>query len=285
MTLSTDVAQTSGLLYRRLAACRLRASSRHPKASGASRLQVGDTADQRSGLSYTAQPGSWSQCTQKIERRLSTFLAVLLLFVPGCALTQQGSRVLTPSYRPGNVFVWNSALPANLRRIALLPMACEQNLQEMVEARDALEPIVSTELAKLHRFEITPISSEALEAKTGQTAWSCEEALPADLFAWLNDVRGCDAVLFCRLTVFRGYAPLAVGWRMRLVDLRTRATLWACDEVFDASQPSVQAGARRFQLAGKPAHTATPDAWVIQNSPRQFGEFAAAQLVGTLPGL
>jgi hypothetical protein len=215
----------------------------------------------------------------------STFLAAILVFVPGCALTQQGPRALTSSYRPQNVFVWNSALPANLRRIALLPMACEQNLPEMVDGRDALEPIVCTELAKLHRFEIIPISSEALEAKTGQAAWSCEEALPAGLFAWLNDARGCDAVLFCRLTVFRGYAPLAVGWRMRLVDLRTRATLWAGDEVFDASQPSVQAGARRFQLAGRPAHTAVPDAWVIENSPRQFGQYAAAQLLGTLPGL
>ena len=135
---------------------------------------------------------------------LSTFLAALLVFVPGCALTQQGSRVLTPSYRPRNVFVWNSALPANLRRIAFLPMGCEQTMPEMVDARDVLEPIVSTELAKLHRFEIVPISSEALEAKTGQAAWSCEEALPGDLFAWLNDFRGCDAVLFCRLTVFHG---------------------------------------------------------------------------------
>jgi hypothetical protein len=72
----TEVAQTSGqtsgLLYRRLpAASSLQAQSKfsRPNASGACRLQVGDTtdlwSDQRSALLYPAQSGSWSQCTRK----------------------------------------------------------------------------------------------------------------------------------------------------------------------------------------------------------------------------
>ena len=39
-------------------------------ASGACRLQVGDTADRRSALLFTP-PGSWSQCMRRSERRLS----------------------------------------------------------------------------------------------------------------------------------------------------------------------------------------------------------------------
>ena len=216
-------------------------------------------------------------------RLWSVWLALVVL-VPGCALPQLPHHALTPGYRPRNVFAWNSVLPANLRRIALLPMDCDQNAPDMAGAKDALEPILLTEVAKLRRFEVVSISPEALLARTGQSAWGCEEALPSDLFPWLSESQGCDAVMFCKLTVFRGYAPLAVGWRMRLVDLRTRATLWAGDEVFDASQPSVQAGARRFQMACRPAHSA-PDPWVMENSPRQFGQYAAAQLLGTLPGL
>lgn len=208
-----------------------------------------------------------------------------MLLVPGCALPQLPTHALTPSYHPRNVFAWNSVLPANLHRIALLPMSYDANTPGLADGKDALEPVLLTEVSKLQRFEVVPISPEAISAKTGQSAWSCEETLPAELFTWLSQSRGCDAVLFCKLTVFRGYAPLAVGWRMRLVDLRTRATLWAGDEVFDASQPSVQAGARRFQLACRPVRTPAPDAWVMENSPRQFGQYAAAQLLGTLPGL
>jgi hypothetical protein len=166
----------------------------------------------------------------------------------------------------------------------MLPMACDPSSPEMVEGREALEPILRDELAKTHRFELTRIASEALRARTGKSEWSCEEALPQDLLSWLNETHGCDAVLFSRLTVFRGYAPLAVGWRIRLVDTRTRATVWAGDEIFDADLPAVRAGARHYQLTIRESCSRTPDEWVIENSPRQFGQYAAARLVATLPG-
>jgi len=52
------------------------------------------------------------------------------------------------------------------------------------------------------------------------------EILPPDFLDSLQRVYGCDAVLFCELSTFRAYAPLAVGWRMKLVDVRTRQILW-----------------------------------------------------------
>jgi hypothetical protein len=217
-------------------------------------------------------------------RGIACLMAILMIFT-GCVLPEHSPRLLAPAYRPQNVFLWGSSLPPQIRRVALLPMACDQDVPEMVDGRDVLEPIVQCELAKFRRFELIPLSSELLRTQTGQATWSCEEALPQDLFSWLSDTRGCDAVLFCRLTVFRGYAPLAVGWRMRLVDVRTRSTLWAGDEVFDAGRPSVQAGARHYQLAVRPNCAPIPDEWVIENSPRQFGQYAAAQLLATLPGL
>ena len=218
-----------------------------------------------------------------MNRLASSILCLILL--SGCVLPQRTSGVFTPAYRAQNVFLWSSALASGIRRVALLPMTCDPSAPEMADARDVLQPIVVTELGKLRRFETIAVSPEMLGSRTGQKYWGCEEALPHNLFSWLSDGCGCDAVLFSRLTVFRGYAPLAVGWRMRLVDLRTGATLWAGDEVFDASQPSIQAGARRFQLAGRQTCSAPPDAWMIENSPREFGQYAAAQLLGTLPGL
>ena len=217
-------------------------------------------------------------------RRIPCLMAILMIF-SGCVLPEHSPRLLAPAYRPQNVFLWGSRLPPQIRRVALLPMACDQDIPEMSDGRDVLEPIVRCELAKIRRFELIPLTSELLRSQTGGASWSCEDTLPQDLFSWLTDSRGCDAVLFCRLTVFRGYAPLAVGWRMRLVDLRTRSTLWAGDEVFDAGQPAVQAGARHYQLAVRQNCAPIPDEWVIQNSPRQFGQYAAAQLLASLPGL
>jgi hypothetical protein len=219
-----------------------------------------------------------------LARTLAASLVFALITLTGCALPHPPSHLLTSPYRPENVFVWGASLPPQVRRVAVLPMACDERTTEMVDARDALEPIMRVELAKLRRFELVSISTEKLQARTGQASLSCEDALPHDLFSWAGESCGCDAVLFCRLTTFRGYAPLAVGWRLRLVDVRTHATLWAGDEVFDAGQPAVQAGARRFQLAELPRSGTRPDEWAIRNSPRQFGQYAAAQLLATLPG-
>jgi hypothetical protein len=216
-------------------------------------------------------------------RRIATAPAILLI-VTGCALPHPSTHPFTSAYRAQNVFTWGSSLPAQVRRVAVLPMACDQGTAEMVDGRDALEPIMQVELSKLRRFELITLTQETLQARTGRTAWSCEETLPHDFFPWLAESYACDAVLFCRLTVFRGYAPLAVGWRIRLVDVHTHTTLWAGDEVFDAGLPAVQAGARQFQLAGLRTGALAPDEWAIENSPRQFGQYAAAQLLTTLTG-
>jgi len=107
--------------------------------------------------------------------------------------------------------------------------------------------------------------------------------LPPDFFDSLREVYACDAVLFCQLTVFRAYKPLAVGWRLRLVDARTRQTLWEADELFDAGQQAVLNGAMHYQRAELRNQVPGEGGWLIQNSPRQFSQYAAAQVVETLP--
>lgn len=210
-------------------------------------------------------------------------LLSMLGVLAGCALPQAAPPPFPAAYQPRNVFQLGSALPPAIRRVAVLPMSCDPNDPQMLAGRETLEPVLWAELGKTHRFETVAISPELLQHRTGRPQWSCEEALPGNLFPWLADTRDCDAVLFCRLTVFRAYAPLAVGWRMRLVDLRTHATVWAGDETLDASQAPVPAVTWRTLLAQLPGYPAAPDTWAAENSPRQFGQLAAERLLATLP--
>jgi hypothetical protein len=204
----------------------------------------------------------------------------------GCTMVPpQFARAVVAPYKPRNTFAWGSTLPIQLRRVALLPITCDEVQPDAIAGRDALEPVVLAELMKIQKFEVVKMSSELLSSKTGQASWSCEQSLPADLLDWLCKSRNCDAVLFCQLTVFRGYAPLAVGWRMRLVDTHTRTTVWAGDEIFDAGVPAVQAAARKYRNSSGQNAAGPVDDWGIDNSPRRFGQYAAAQLLRTLPGL
>ena len=187
------------------------------------------------------------------------------------------------SYQPQNVFTGPGALPVNIRRVVVLPLVCDENNSILTEGRAELEPILLDELIKTKRFEVVSSDSDFLKNRTTRAEWGSEDVLPPEFFTLLRDNSGCDAVLFSRLTVFRAYPPLAVGWRIRLVDAQTRRTIWSADEVFDGGQPAVENGARRHQLNEERAPGGAPDEWFIQNSPSKFGQYTAARLLATLP--
>ncbi len=217
------------------------------------------------------------------HRGLPNVGALLLLAWAGCGChSLRIDRVtLGGAYEPQNVFLAAPAFPAEVKRVAVLPVAADERFSTLIDGREALEPVLISELLKTRKFEVVRISPEASRVTTGRTGWTGEEALPEDFFPALQASSGCDAVLFCQLTTFRGYAPLAVGWRMKLVDVRSRQILWAGDEVFDAGQAAVLNGARRYQ--SEQLHSLDNGDWVMENSPRYFGQYTLAKLLDTLP--
>jgi hypothetical protein len=207
-----------------------------------------------------------------------------------CALSIGCHTVATPSdlvrgkgYEPQNVYAESTLLPKNIRRVAVLPLVCDESDSVMNEGRATLEPVLMSELIKTKKFEVVSSDGAFLKNRTSSAVWNSEETLPPDMFALLRDNSACDAVLFARLTVFRAYPPLAIGWRLRLVDAETGRTLWAADEVFDGGQPAVSDGARRHQLTEERDPYGVPNEWFIQNSPAKFGQYTAARLFATLP--
>jgi hypothetical protein len=207
-----------------------------------------------------------------------------------CALVSGCHTVATPSdlvrgkgYRPQNIYAESPALPKNIRRVVVLPLACDDDNAVMADGRATLEPVLVSELIKTKKFEVVTSDGVFLKNRSGRADWTSEEVLPPDLFALLRENSACDAVLFARLTVFRAYPPLAVGWRLRLVNAETGRTIWSADEVFNGGEPSVKDGARRHQLIAERDPSGAPDEWFIQNSPAKFGQYTAASLFATLP--
>jgi len=182
-----------------------------------------------------------------------------------------------------NAFELSPYLPADLRRVAVLPLAWEGSQIDLSQGCETLGPVLLAELIKTKKFEAVSVSPEDLRSQTGRLNWTGAEILPADFLDSLQRVYGCHAVLFCQLTVFRAYTPLAVGWRMKLVDVRTGQILWAVDKIFDAEQPKVLKQARRYHFGGPWfAHDSSNDQQV-ENSPRQFGQYTITQVLSTLP--
>jgi hypothetical protein len=202
----------------------------------------------------------------------------------GCQSAPQPFSLLQRSYHPDNVFADAPKLSPSFQRVAVLPVTPETAQGDLPEGCVALTPVLLDQLVKAKRFEVVAVDAGRLRRATGRTTWTGAETLSADFLAYLRREYGCDGVLFAELTAYRAYAPLAVGWRLKLVDARSGAVIWAVDEVFDAARPDVARGVQRFTVPGLKLPLFYEDNWVAVNSPSQFGRYSAAALLETLPG-
>jgi hypothetical protein len=201
-----------------------------------------------------------------------------------------------------NIFCGAPVLPPNVRRIVVLPLAHEETPVELAAGSEMLFPVLQSELIKTKKFEVVAGSAKTVQDLTGRSDWTGAEVLPPNFFSSLQQAYGCDAVLFCELTTFHAYAPLLVGWRMKLVDVSTQKILWAADVAFDATDAAVRRNAQDFQKQQQNIHDkprtffnkawawlnrepepVTDDQWTVLNSPRYFGQFSVYQLLQTLP--
>jgi hypothetical protein len=201
----------------------------------------------------------------------------------GCQAAPPHADTFRRGERPVNVFAYPAKLSLDMRRVAVLPLAAESGGRDLPEGCVALGPVLWEELLKARKFELVTVDAPALRRSTGRSAWTGVEALPADFLGHLRREYACDGVLFAELTLYRAYAPLAVGWRLKLVDVRSGQILWAADELFDAAQPAVYRAAQRHAGPRSFWPFGGEENWMAANSPRQFGRYAAAAMLDTLP--
>jgi hypothetical protein len=212
-------------------------------------------------------------------------LAVATAFLAGCETPSAMTVAFRTPYKPDDVFLADGTglLPGDIKRVAMLPLACDARQTDLLAGRDTLAPVLFAELIKTKQFEVVQISRAELWRLTGRTDWTGDEVLPADILDLLKKDSGCDAVLFCELTGFRAYPPLAIGWRLKLVAVRQKKTLWAGDEYFDAGNPAVIAAVRHYQRHGQMVLDDGSGGWLAVNSPCRFGQYSIDSLLDTLP--
>jgi hypothetical protein len=186
-----------------------------------------------------------------------------------------------PFYSPPN-HAGDAQLPADLRRVVLLPIA--GGSVATPESVAALDPVFLAELQKQNRFEIVPLTREECLRHFRAEEFLSTAALPHDFMTRLRQDHAADAVMFVDLTVFKPYRPLAIGVRAKLATLGGDVRLlWTFDNVFAASEPAVANSARHHFLdSDRGGIPADPTQGVLQ-SPTRFASYVAAAAFATLP--
>lgn len=209
-------------------------------------------------------------------------LALLGLAASGC----QTIPVELPDVGPvravqnvGGVAEW----PVEVRRVLVLPVHEVTGRQPTSFARQFDADWLGV-LQRSQRAEFVPVSRGTLVGlAAGRESLGSTSVLPTDLLAKLAEAHGADAVMFFDLNPVRAVPPLAMGLRVKLVQLPEGEILWAADEMFDAAE---DATARRMRWSARAAAHGVGDAtFGIAQSPTTFVRTFSELLVDKLPPL
>lgn len=213
-----------------------------------------------------------------------TALTLLALALAGCsALPKRDGAVSGPFFTPTNVTA-KVKIPAEVRRVVVLPVAGSAALTE--ETLTALDSVCQTELSRTGKFEVVPISRDALAAITGSRQISSVEKLPPVLIDKLFNIYnpyGADAILLIDVTAYSAYTPLVLGLRTKLARVTDGDIIWSADNIFSAAEPAVANSARHHAEALGTDRGRTNLSHTILQNPQRFAGYVAAATFQTIP--
>ncbi len=233
----------------------------------------------------TCMSATWND-----QRACPAVLLAASCWLAGCGTVELklSERIKGPDYQPANIHRLPDGVPAQVRRVAVLPLVADSRGAQAVAGAEVMQSVLLGELTRAGTFEIVAVNAEDLIHATGRGQWRAEEQIPASLLHHMRENLGCEAVLFSRLTQYRAYPPLAVGWSFKLVECpaktgTTPRILWAADEVFDAGNPAVVNSARRHYLAQLQSPGPLAESQTAVTSPRRFAQYTLHALSLTIP--
>ena len=213
---------------------------------------------------------------------LAAALAAVACISAGCAGRSFAGVGPKPEHVPENFRQETAWLPREVRRVAVLPLTATHDELLTETQRLQLDQQLSDAVGKTELFEVVRVTSDQLRRWTGRARWGIEESLPPDFFGALRMRLGCDAVVFAKLTTYRPYPPLALGWKMHLVSATEPGIWWASDVVFDAGDEGVANSAIRYHREHQTADRSGARPETVLRSPGRFGAYTLAASLETL---
>ncbi len=92
----------------------------------------------------------------------------------------------------------------------------------------------------------------------------------------------CDAILVGTVTEYRPYPHLAMGLRMKLIDLKDGELLWALERVWDAADKATERRIKSYLQRRVRSDPASLDEQLVVVSSLQFVKFVAYEVGETL---
>jgi hypothetical protein len=196
-------------------------------------------------------------------------LGLVLCVLAGC---QRGS-----SYTPmaGSYYLNPTADLSSLGRVALVELDNGSSYPEI--AKNATDAIY-VGLQKKQHFGLTSIAQDEEIWRSLQSD-SDSSYMPEQLLEMRNVLK-CDAVLTGAVTQYEPYPHMSIGMRMRLIDLRNGALLWAVEQVWDSADKGVSQRIKQYLKSQKDSGSGSEE--LVAMSSLKFLKFVGYEIAETL---
>ena len=136
----------------------------------------------------------------------------------GCAqiAKRSDSSFTGPFHTAANVYISPDGLPANLQRVAVMPLVPGRGNRSAERGVPLIQQLFTEELSRARIFDVVTLTPDRLDTLIGVKALYADSRLPVEFISKIKEETGCQALLFAELTTFRAYPPVAVGWKLHL---------------------------------------------------------------------
>jgi len=98
----------------------------------------------------------------------------------------------------------------------------------------------------------------------------------------IREALKCDGILLGTVTEFRPYPHMAVGLRLKLLDLRDGQLLWALEQIWDSADKTTEKRIKSYFKSEKRTGFAPLHEELVAVSPLEFIKFVSYEMAGTL---
>jgi len=92
----------------------------------------------------------------------------------------------------------------------------------------------------------------------------------------------CDGILIGSITEFRPYPHMAIGLRLKLLDLKNGQLLWALEQIWDLTDKETEYRIKRYYKSEKSSGSLLLQEHLASVSPLEFIKFVCSEVAGTL---
>ncbi len=200
-----------------------------------------------------------------------TILLLLAALLPGCSAYRASLPAADYYYLNPNKNL------AAIGRVAIVELDNDSSYPQI--SADVTEALFQA-LQKKQIFGLTVVHQQDPSWRSLQLDSASTYSL--DQILAIRETLKCDGVLIGTVTEFRPYPHMAVGLRLKLLDLRDGQLLWALEQVWDSADKTTERRIKKYFQSEKRSGFAPLHEQLAAVSPLEFVKFVSYEVAGTL---